>query len=240
MSRKIFYCLLVLALATVASSANAATKLIGSWNDSNDGYIDWASPQPSITDLPAKYSYSTTGVTDGSKSLKITAPIGWQQNLATRSYQSAYQSGWIQGFLDNPRIALDVTFVTADWVSSSTGDWAQVGLNIQGTNLSWESMGRPDLDSGNPGYPGGWDSRNFGAMQTRTMYWDISYLHDGNFDNKEITATPSSGYVNLIFETNAGGFSSGGVYYFDNLRFVPEPVTIMLLGLGGLFLRRRK
>jgi hypothetical protein len=196
--------------------------------------------------LPAKYSYSTTGVTQGSKALKISAGVPWQQNLAVRSYECSYTgydaggNTFVQGFLANSKIALDVTFVTADWVSTGPGDWAQVGLNIQGTNVGWEGMGRPDQDTGNPGYPGGWDSVHFGAMQTRTMLWDIGYLHDGNFDNKEITATGQSGYINLIFETNSGGFSSGGVYYFDNLRFVPEPATMALLCLGGLFLRRRK
>jgi len=38
MSRKIIYCLFVLALA---STANAAPFMFGSWNDANDGFIDW-------------------------------------------------------------------------------------------------------------------------------------------------------------------------------------------------------
>jgi PEP-CTERM motif-containing protein len=31
-----------------------------------------------------------------------------------------------------------------------------------------------------------------------------------------------------------------GTVYVDNLRTIPEPATMVLLGLGGLLLRRKK
>jgi len=236
MSRKIIYCLLVLA---IASSANAAPFMFATWEDANNGFIDWGGSQPSITTLPTKYSYSTTGATNGSKALRLNAGIGWQQNLAVKSYEdplAGYPNGIVNGFLTNQYLAVDVTFNTADWTGSG---WAQVQMNTTGTGLSWTGLGMPTLDTGNPGYPGGWD-QTFTGITTRTMLWDIGRFHDGNFDNGELTATPTNGYVNFIFTTNSGGFTGGGVYYFDNMRFVPEPVTIALLGLGGLFMRRRK
>jgi len=240
MSRKIIYCLFVLALA---STANAAPFVFGTWeNDSNNGFIDWGT---SATITAPKYTYGATGATNGSSALKMdTGAAGWQQNLAIRSYQNTlagWPNGVVKGFLDNQYLAIDVTYVTADWVKTGS-NYATIELNIQGTGLSWTGLGRPDVDTGNPGYAGGWDADNFGAIHTRTMYWDIAQYSDGNFDNGETTALPDNGYVNAIFQTSMGGFSDGGVFYFDNFRFVnvPEPMTIALLGLGGLVLRRRK
>ena len=241
MSRNIFICVFVLALA---STSFAADKLIGTWPDHNDGFRDWGKQSVFIDDptMNNKYTYVTTGKTNGTKALKMNAGVGWQQNLSIKSYESPYQGNpnqIIQGFLDNKWLAIDVTYVTADWVKTGS-NWATIELNVQGTGLSWTGLGRPKMDTGNPGYPGGWDADNFGAINHRTMYWDISIFHDGNFDNKECTATPTSGYFNMIFTTNCGGFSSGGVYYFDKMRFTPEPATMALLGLGGLALIRRK
>ena len=43
-----------------------------------------------------------------------------------------------------------------------------------------------------------------------------------------------------LFPDHIGLTAVQGSAYFDNLSVVPEPVTLTLLGLGGLFLRRRK
>jgi hypothetical protein len=239
MSRKLTFILLVLALA----SSCYAEYLIGNFEDSNDGYRDWG--DQSVFLQPPKYNYVTTGATLGSKAVCIdTNAAGWQQNLSVKSYESAYSSNFIQAFLDNTQIAIDITFVASDWVKTDpNGDnWANVELSIQGTSVSWLGLGAPDEDTGNPGYPGGWDDINFGETHTRTMIWDIDFLHNGDYaDEGEITATPESGYVNLIWTTNhASNFEDGGVFYIDNIRFIPEPATMIMLGLGGLALRRRK
>jgi hypothetical protein len=246
MSRKITYCLLVLAMASVA---NATPFTFGTWNDANNGYIDWGtSGTPSITTLmPSKYDYSTIGVTNGTKSLKMTKS-GWNQNLAVRSYESplaGYPNQIIVAFLDsaNHNLAIDVTFVQSEWVpASGSNGYAQIQMTIQGTGISWTlgSMGMPDMDTGNPGYPGGWDGVNFPGTTTRTMYWNIDFLKDGNLDNGEYTGTTTSGYINFVMTTNCGNFSQYGSYYFDNMRIVPEPATMGLLGLGALALIRRK
>jgi len=242
MSKKIVYCLLILAMASVA---NAAPFVFGTWEDANNGFIDWGtSGSPSITTLPAKYNYhGTIGATNGSKALKMTQS-GWNQNLSIRSYESplaGYPNQIISNFLVEKYVAIDVTFVQSEWAPTSGGNgYTQVQLTVQGTGLSWTGLGMPDVDTGNPGYPGGWDGTNFPGTYTATYMWDISTFHDGDPDNGELTATPTNGYLNFIMTTNCGGFDTYGSYYFDNMRIIPEPTTMALLGLGGLALIRRK
>jgi len=243
MSKAILVCAIVLAVAS--SSFAAAPFVFGTWENADNGFIDWGTQATITNSMPAKYGYSTIGATDGSTSLRLTQS-GWNQNLAVRSYEdtlAGYPNGIVSNFLADQYVAIDVTFVKSEWTPTAGGNgYTQIELNIQGTGLSWTGLGMPDVDTGNPGYPGGWDGANFPAVYTTTYMWDISAFHDGDFDNLELTATPTDGYVNFIFQTNSGGFDTYGNYYLDNLRLVaaPEPVTIALLGLGGLFLRRRK
>jgi hypothetical protein len=176
-----------------------------------------------------------------------TNAAGWEQNLSIKSYESpyaGYPNALIQALVDGSvELAMDVTYVKSDWSrEDSEGGYATIELNIQGTGIEWTGLGRPDEDTGNPGYAGGWDYLNFGDVHTRTMIWDLSEFFNGDYtDAGEFTGSPGDGYVNFIWQTSVdSGFTDGGVFYIDNIRLVPEPATMILLGLGGLALRRRK
>jgi hypothetical protein len=95
-------------------------------------------------------------------------------------------------------------------------------------------------DTLNPGYAGYLPVVDPGTnlhTWTGTWTWDYSaILPGGSYAGNKVSLSDT--WVNLIFAYNSNG--SGGSYYIDNVRLVPEPATICLLGLGALSLIRRK
>jgi hypothetical protein len=55
-----------------------------------------------------------------------------------------------------------------------------------------------------------------------------------------IAAPAGTSYGRVVIRTVDWQSGIGGALYFDNVSVVPEPVTFCLLGLGGLFLKRRR
>lgn len=55
-----------------------------------------------------------------------------------------------------------------------------------------------------------------------------------------IVAPAGTAYGRVVIRTVDWVSGIGGALYFDNVSVVPEPVTMLLLGLGGLALRIRK
>lgn len=180
-----------------------------------DGWILW-----NTTTYPATTAFSTTGVTLGFNSLQLTSAVTYGQNLAIR----LQNNGLVRDFLINKSFSIDVTWLGADWSSSTADNWAVIDLVINASGIGWSNQGKPDRDTANVGYPGGWDTQNWGN-NTRTVTWDYGHLLDGNPANGEITATPTSGFVEIIILTTyAGGFlppnGRGGIYYFDNAQLI--------------------
>ena len=47
-------------------------------------------------------------------------------------------------------------------------------------------------------------------------------------------------WMQIILAFNSGSLQTTGNYYIDNVQLIPEPATMMLLGLGGVVLLRKK
>jgi len=80
---------------------------------------------------------------------------------------------------------------------------------------------------------------NFGQLTITTS--------GGNLNLIDYLGTPGDGFLGFVSDVpftmldfGLSGSSDNEYFGMDNVAYVPEPVTICLLGLGGLVLRRRK
>jgi hypothetical protein len=162
----------------------------------------------------ATLSYSTIGVTRGSSSLAIQSnKVGWQWMIM--------HSG-IVDIASTPILKADVTVLGAEWPTSTWVNFKEVALNSDGPD-GWMQV--TPTDPVNLAYPG---SFNPPADSTRTLTWDFT-----GYDATGAT------WMQIVFSQNFDG-TTLGKYYIDNVQLVPEPMTMTLLGLGGLSLLRRR
>ncbi len=70
------------------------------------------------------------------------------------------------------------------------------------------------------------------AGSTKDIWHSLSGSREAPVDTTQVEVT-------LMMQWTTTG-PDGGAAFFDNVELVPEPTTIALLGLGGLFLRRRR
>ncbi|MBN1489196.1 MAG: PEP-CTERM sorting domain-containing protein [Phycisphaerae bacterium] len=97
----------------------------------------------------------------------------------------------------------------------------------------------------NPGVHSGW-SHLRATIRATSIVFEIDLGADGVYDAQRLVTTEDTsniGYNVLRLGGPSDLASIGGGLAFDNVSIayaVPEPTTLTLLGLGSLFLRRRK
>ena len=124
-------------------------------------------------------------------------------------------------------ITLEVSWVADEWVGLSWLNQEFLAMNSDGASGWSQDQAEDPL---NPSYPGGWDP-GWGD-NTRTLTYD--------FTTYDLTGNSWGPQLQLAVNIDPGYTLTGGSYYIDNINQVPEPTTMVLLGLGGLILRRKR
>ena len=186
-------CFLILSVLILSlTSTTYGDVVISDFEQQMDGWAacTWGPPGNPT------FSYSTTGVTSGSYSLKAVQPTGWYWFLINNRVDG-------DAFRANNIIAMDITRLSDEWTRGTGDHTCDLDLRVQ-DNSRYQLVGL--------GNAGGWDSNDLNANDTMTVTWDYTLF------KRQMSETATG--VEIIIATNTGGYTGVGTWYIDNIRLL--------------------
>jgi len=186
-------CFLTLSVLILSlTSTSYGEVVIGNFEQQMDGWAacSWGPPGNPT------FSYSTTGVTLDSYSLKAVQPTGWYWFLINTNVNG-------DAFRANNIISIDITRLANEWTRGTGDHGCNLDLRVQDNNR-YQLTGL--------GNNGDWDSNDLNANDTMTVTWDYTL-----FKNQMPDAATG---VEIIIATNTGGYTGNGTWYIDNIQLL--------------------
>lgn len=220
MKAKAILCLLTL----VFVSAAWADIVVGDFENSTDGW--WTGGwNPGDTSSPVQ-----ANATLGEWSMQMTQVQGGWDNTIEGALLGTPAQAKLAAY---GKVSVDITAFANDFPAG----WAQIGLLIN-TGLGEE---------------GGWAQTMWNVFDWQGVVFDTTQTLVFQIPSEAMAAVGSAtGWANIGFISSTGSneadpitgdpvYPTMAVYYFDNIKvLVPEPASLLLLGLGGISVLRRR
>lgn len=186
---------------------------------------------------------SFAGIANGSEWVHAISNWALPGDLSGQTVTLATVTYELRDDYDDPAIVGDIAYVqgiTHSWLEG-TG-WGNDDAQVSGS--SWETYdGVNEWDSGPNG--GDYDGVTYDSVEItalgQAITFDITALAqqwaDGTLGAYGVKMAKSGGGAGYFAVSNRE-YEEGGAML--HLEYIPEPATMMLLGLGGLLIRRKK
>ncbi len=211
--RKLAVVLLLLAVAAPAVAANVVVN--GDFNAGEQGWTRWRAPWGA----GEQWSITNTGP---------TPPEGTLSGVSGQN--SSF--GWFQRI---PAIPSEYYHIDAIWAGDIGGSgWAEL-MFFSGTSGMSDADVITRIDTGNAADIA-YKKDSWGMNPPTAWSWQQASLSPHPGGNGGTIHADSN---EIVIGLKLGGFPLGRVSY-DNIVVTPEPVTMLLLGIPAIFLRRRR